>query len=863
MKRFFLTLSAVLLGLTVSAQMLPYQNPALSNEERARDLVSRMTLEEKVSQMQNGAAPIDRLGIPFYDWWSEALHGIARAGLATVFPQTIGMASSFDEQLIEQVFTATSDEARAKYIKFIKEGSRKRYQGLSVWTPNINIFRDPRWGRGQETYGEDPYLTTQLGLAVVRGLQGDPNAKFNKLHACAKHYAVHSGPEWNRHSFDAKNISKRDLRETYLPAFEALVREGNVKEVMGAYNRFEGDPCNASNYLLEEILRKEWGYKGIVVSDCGAIRDFYMKGHHETHADAAEASAAAVKAGCDLECGSSYAALVEAVKRGLITEKEIDRAVERLMVAKFEMGLFEKVDPYSHIPYSVVDCAEHRALAKEMAIKSFVLLQNRDDLLPLDKAKKVAIVGPNADNEEMQWANYNGIPSYTITLKEGLEALLPKTQVIYEQLCGHTDVGTYQTLFNECSYGGKPGFKATYWNNLDFEGAPAATNQVTRPMSFDTGGNTVFAPGVNLSAFTARYEATFKPENTGRAVFRISSNETVRIYVDGKLLADKTNVKNTATVCEFEYELGATYDIKIEFGGYRRRTDAYLNLDMAEAVPQDIPAFLKRVKDVDVVIFAGGISPRLEGEEMAVTAPGFRGGDRDDIELPAIQRETIAALKEAGKKVVLVNFSGSALALEPETENCDAILQAWYPGQEGGSALAEVLYGDAAPSGKLPITFYRNVKQLPDFEDYNMEGKTYRYFEGDPLFRFGYGLTYTEFYHGKPRADRSTLKIEGNKPIYITAPVGNIGTRPGTEIVQLYIQRPSDKEGPIQTLRAYRRVELQPGESKMVVFALDAKDFAWFNPATERMEPLKGQYVVRIGSSSDVESHRTVRVTLK
>ncbi|MBQ1221622.1 MAG: glycoside hydrolase family 3 C-terminal domain-containing protein, partial [Alistipes sp.] len=773
MKRFFLTLSALLLGLTVSAQMLPYQNPALSNEERARDLVSRMTLEEKVSQMQNGAAPIDRLGIPFYDWWSEALHGIARAGLATVFPQTIGMASSFDEQLIEQVFTATSDEARAKYIKFIKEGSRKRYQGLSVWTPNINIFRDPRWGRGQETYGEDPYLTTQLGLAVVRGLQGDPNAKFNKLHACAKHYAVHSGPEWNRHSFDAKNISKRDLRETYLPAFEALVREGNVKEVMGAYNRFEGDPCNASNYLLEEILRKEWGYKGIVVSDCGAIRDFYMKGHHETHADAAEASAAAVKAGCDLECGSSYAALVEAVKRGLITEKEIDRAVERLMVAKFEMGLFEKVDPYSHIPYSVVDCAEHRALAKEMAIKSFVLLQNRDDLLPLDKAKKVAIVGPNADNEEMQWANYNGIPSYTITLKEGLEALLPKTQVIYEQLCGHTDVGTYQTLFNECSYGGKPGFKATYWNNLDFEGAPAATNQVTRPMSFDTGGNTVFAPGVNLSAFTARYEATFKPENTGHAVFRISSNETVRIYVDGKLLADKTNVKNTATVCEFDYELGATYDIKIEFGGYRRRTDAYLNLDMAEAVPQDIPAFLKRVKDVDVVIFAGGISPRLEGEEMAVTAPGFRGGDRDDIELPAIQRETIAALKEAGKKVVLVNFSGSALALEPETENCDAILQAWYPGQEGGSALAEVLYGDAAPSGKLPITFYRNVKQLPDFEDYNMEGKTYRYFEGDPLFRFGYGLTYTEFYHGKPRADRSTLKIEGNKPIYITAPVGN------------------------------------------------------------------------------------------
>ena len=846
--------------LTLSAQTLPYQDSSLSFEERAKDLVSRMTLEEKVSQMQNGAAPIDRLGVPFYDWWSEALHGIARAGLATVFPQTIGMASSFDDQLIEEVFTATSDEARAKYIDFIKKGSRKRYQGLSVWTPNINIFRDPRWGRGQETYGEDPYLTTQLGLAVVRGLQGDPNAKFNKLHACAKHYAVHSGPEWNRHSFDAKNISQRDLRETYLPAFEALVRKGNVKEVMGAYNRFEGDPCNASTYLLDEVLRKEWGYKGIVVSDCGAIRDFYMKGHHETHADAAEASAAAVKAGCDLECGSSYAALVEAVKRGLITEAEIDRSVERLMVAKFEMGLFEKEDPYN-IPYSVVDCEEHRALAKKAAIESFVLLQNRGNILPLDKSKKVAIVGPNADLESMQWGNYNGIPSYTITLKEGLEALLGKGQVIYEQLCGHTDVSTYNTLFAECSYGGQPGFRATYWNNLDFEGTPAATDQITRPMNFSTGGNTVFAPGVNLSAFTARYEATFKPENTGRAVFRISSNETVRIYVDGKLLAEKTNVKNTATVCEFEYELGAMYDIKIEYGGYRRRTDAFLNLDMAEAGPQDIPAFVEKIKDVDVVIFAGGISPQLEGEEMAVSAPGFRGGDRDDIELPAIQRETIAALKKAGKQVVLVHFSGSAMALEPETENCDAILQAWYPGQEGGSALADVLYGEAAPSGKLPITFYRNVNQLPDFEDYNMKGKTYRYFEGDPLFRFGYGLTYTEFFYGKLKSDKRTLK-EG-QTLYVTVPVENIGTCEGEEIVQLYIQRPADSEGPIQALRDYRRVKLAAGKTEMVVFELTEEDFAWFNPETNRMQPLKGNYVIRVGGSSDLDAQRTLRVTLK
>lgn len=860
MKKLLLTLTALMAIVALSAQNYPYQDSSLSFEERAKDLVSRMTLEEKVAQMQNGAAPIDRLGVPFYDWWSEALHGIARAGLATVFPQTIGMASSFDDQLIEEVFTATSDEARAKYVDFIKKGSRKRYQGLSVWTPNINIFRDPRWGRGQETYGEDPYLTTQLGLAVVRGLQGDPNAKFNKLHACAKHYAVHSGPEWNRHSFDAKNISQRDLRETYLPAFEALVRKGNVKEVMGAYNRFEGEPCNASEYLLKDVLRDEWGYKGIVVSDCGAIRDFYQKGHHETHADAAEASAAAVKAGCDLECGSSYAALVEAVKRGLITEAEIDRSVERLMVAKLEMGLFEKEDPYN-TPYSVVDCEKHRALAKQIALESFVLLQNRGNILPLDKAKKVAIVGPNADLESMQWGNYNGTPSYTITLKEGVESLLGADRVVFEQLCGHTDVSTYNTLFGECSYAGKPGFHATYWNNLDFEGTPAATDQITRPMNFSTGGNTVFAPGVNLSAFTARYEATFKPENTGRAVFRISSNETVRIFVNGKLLADKTNVKNTITVCEFEYELGAQYDIKIEYGGYRRRTDAFLNLDMAEAVPQDIPAFLERVKDIDVVIFAGGISPQLEGEEMAVSAPGFRGGDRDDIELPAIQRETMAALKKAGKQVVLVNFSGSAMALVPETENCDAILQAWYPGQEGGSALADVLYGNAAPSGKLPLTFYRSVDQLPDFQDYNMKGKTYRYFEGDPLFCFGHGLTYTEFFYGKPKGDKRTLK-EG-QTLYVTVPVGNIGTREGTEIVQLYIDRPSDVEGPIQALRDYRRVTLAPGASEMVVFELTEEDFVWFNPATERMEPMVGEYEVRIGGTSERTKQQVLRVKLR
>ncbi len=859
MKKLLVTLFAAAATMSLSAQPYPYQDSSLSHLERAKDLVSRMTLEEKIAQMQNGAPAIDRLGVVQYDWWSEALHGIARAGLATVFPQTIGMAASFDDKLVEEVFTATSDEARAKHAEFVRNGSRKRYQGLSVWTPNINIFRDPRWGRGQETYGEDPYLTTHMGLAVVRGLQGEPKRGFDKLHACAKHYAVHSGPEWNRHSFDAKNVSQRDLQETYLPAFEALVKVG-VKEVMGAYNRFEGEPCNASHYLLDTLLRQQWGYQGIVVSDCGAIRDFFAKGHHETHSDAAAASAAAVKAGCDLECGSSYAALGEAVKRGLITEEEIDRSVTRLMEARFALGLFEQEDPFN-IPYSVVDCEQHRKLAKQMALESFVLLQNRGNLLPLSAAKKVAIVGPNADNEEMHWANYNGTPSYVITLKEGVEALLPDGNVIYEPLCDYTDVTNFRSLLDYCTADGQKGFKATFWNNLDFEGEPAATAHQDRPIHFDTNGNTVVAPGVNLTAFTARYETRFSPDKSGEAAFRFTSNETVRIYIDGKLVADKANVKTESVGYEFDYTAGESYEIKIEFAGYRRRNDPYMKLDITERVPQDIPAFLEKIKDVDVVIFASGIWARLEGEEMAVSAEGFRGGDRESIELPKIQRETIAALREAGKKIVLVNFSGSAIALEPETVHCDAILQAWYPGQEGGSALADVLYGKAAPQGKLPVTFYRSTEQLPDFEDYNMKGHTYRYFDGDPLFRFGHGLSYTHFFYGYLKANRTTLR-KGQK-IYVTAPVGNVGDREGTEVVQLYLQRPADTEGPKQALRGFRRVTLEKGQTEFVVFELSYDDFAWFNPATNRMEPQKGKYIIRVGGNSDMESQRKLHVMLK
>ena len=858
MKRVLLTLLGALAVAGASAQSFPYQDPTRTPAERAHDLVGRMTLEEKIAQMQNAAPAIPRLGIERYDWWSEALHGIARAGLATVFPQTIGMAASFDRPLIERVFRAVSDEARAKHAEFVRNGSRKRYQGLTVWTPNINIFRDPRWGRGQETYGEDPYLTSQLGLAVVRGLQGEPKNGFDKLHACAKHFAVHSGPEWNRHSFDAKNIAPRDLAETYLPAFRTLVVEGGVKEVMGAYNRFEGVPCNASETLLVDLLRHRWGYQGIVVSDCGAIRDFYEKGRHETHADAATASAAAVKAGCDLECGGSYAALAEAVRRGLISEAEIDRSVERLMKARFELGLFEKEDPFN-IPYSVVDCGEHRILAKVMALESLVLLQNENDLLPLAPTAKVALVGPNADNEVMQWGNYNGTPYRTTTLLDALRAALPADRLVYEPLCGHTEETVYRTLFDRCTTDGRAGFAAAYWNNRAFEGATVATDRLEQPFRFSAAGNTVFAPGVALKDFTARYTTTFRPDHAGRAACRLMTNGAVRILLDGKVVAERENVKNPATVCDFAFEAGCSYELTVEFT--QVRDDPSLSFDLAEEQPMNLTALLQRIADVDVVIFAGGISPQLEGEEMAVSAAGFRGGDRTDIELPDVQRRAVEALHRAGKRIVFVNFSGSAVGLEPEAERCEAILQAWYPGQAGGEAVADVLLGKANPSGKLPITFYRNARQLPDFEDYSMQGRTYRYFRGDPLFAFGHGLSYTEFFYGYLKAGRKVLRRDTTVQLMI--PVGNIGAYPGTEIVQLYLQREDDPDGPIQTLRDFRRVRLDPGEIDVLLFEFDYDDFAWFDPKSGTMKARPGRYVIRVGGSSQLDQHRTCTIELK
>lgn len=683
---------------------LPYTNPALSHEARAQDLLGRLTLEEKVALMQDQSPAVPRLGVPEFGWWNEALHGVARSGYATVFPQAIGMAATFDEDAVFRTFTAVSDEARAKatHSKQV-EGRRGKYKNLTFWTPNINIFRDPRWGRGQETYGEDPYLTTRLGVAVVKGLQGPDDSHYAKAMACAKHYAVHSGPEWNRHSFDAKNIRSEDLWETYLPAFKALVQEANVKQIMCAYNRYEGDPCCASNSLLVDILREGWNYRHVVVSDCGAINDFYNRGRHETHPDSATASSAAVRAGTDLECGRSYRSLVGAVNKGLIAESELDVSLKRLLKARFELGDFDpdSIVPWTSIPMSIVNCEAHQQLALEMARKSLVLLKNDKNALPLPKkANGILVMGPNADNESMQWGNYNGTPYHTITILQGLEVAL----------------------------------------------------------------------GSSLPCVRTPHVVT---------------------------------------------------EDKVQF--------------TVDSLMKDLPA-------CDKVLFVGGISPALEGEQMRVSLPGFRGGDRTTTELPAVQRALVKALAEAGKQIVFINCSGSAVGLSEEAKICDAILQAWYPGEKGGQAVAEVLFGDYNPSGRLPVTFYAGDHQLPDFEDYSMEGRTYRFLEEKPLYPFGHGLSYTSFAYSKPKIKK------GTKTLSVT--VTNTGKRSGEEVIQLYVQRTAP-QARAKALRGFRRINLRPGESKEVSFSLSGGILDFYDSNQAIVTTLPGTYLLEVGGSSD------------
>ena len=699
-------LTLLVVSTLVKAQLLSYNNPNNSSSERATDLMNRMTLTEKISLMVDAAPAIPRLEINEYNWWNEALHGVGRAGLATVFPQAIGLAATFDNNAVMNTFDMVSDEARAKHHDFKRKGEFKRYQGLTFWTPNINIFRDPRWGRGQETYGEDPYLTAKMGVAVVNGLQGTSDSKYDKLHACAKHYAVHSGPEWNRHVFDAKNISARDLWETYLPAFKALVKEADVKEIMCAYNRYEGKPCCSSDQLLQYILCDKWGFDGVVVSDCGAINDFYVKGYHETHPNKESAIADAVLSGTDLECGNSYLSLSKAIKEGLITESQLDVSLHRILKARFELGLMDddKYVSWAQIPISVVDSEAHRAMALEMARKSMTLLKNENSILPLSKGiKKIAVIGPNADDSIAMWGNYNGFPSHTTTILDGITGKLSADHILYDRGCNLVSSNVFISLIDQCEWNGKKGFEATYWNEPEFAGNFVVKDQVTSPFNLNTGGATVYAPGVNLQNLSAKFKAIFTSKSKQEIVLNISGDNGYHIFVNKKKVIDNwgEHAKETSEYV-LKAQSGKEYLIEIE----------YMHAG-EEGVLQFNLGYVKEFDSAEIIVFVGGISPQVEGEQMPVSEEGFRDGDRTTIELPKVQRDLIHALKQSGKPIVLVLLSGSALGIYPEANEVDAILQAWYPGQAGGKAIADVIFGDYNPAGRLPITFIKMTASCP------------------------------------------------------------------------------------------------------------------------------------------------------
>ena len=856
MKKGLLLAFSLLFAVNLWAQQYPYQNTDLSPDERAADLLSRLTLSEKASLMQNNSPAIPRLGIKAYEWWNEALHGVGRSGLATVFPQAIGMAASFNDDLLLNVFTAVSDEARAKSNKFSEAGGLKRYQGLTYWTPNINIFRDPRWGRGQETYGEDPFLTSRMGVAVVKGLQGPADSKYDKLLACAKHFAVHSGPEWNRHSFNAENIDPRDLWETYLPAFKDLVQKADVKEVMCAYNSFEGEPCCGSNRLLTQILRDQWGYKGLVVSDCWAISDFYRPNTHLTQPDATHAAANAVLNGTDLECGSDFHTLPDAVKAGLVEESRIDVSLKRLLKARFELGEMND-QPVWPIPYSVVNSHEHQDLALRMAEESMVLLQNQNNILPLNKKMKIALMGPNANDSVMQWGNYNGFPAHTVTLLEAMRKVLPEARLIYEPGCDRTLDVSISSLFDECSVDGKKGFAAQYWNSRTPEGEPVATDFLSTPFRLTTTGATAFAAGVNIRDFSASYKTVFRPTKSCDVSFQFQISGRATLSVNGEKVVGNVFASNPTNVYQMKAEAGKSYEIEITFS--QGNSDAVLNFDFGTLVPIDMTASIAKVKDADVVVFAGGIAPSLEGEEMRVTVPGFKGGDRTDIELPVVQRRMLQALKEAGKKVVFVNFSGSAMGFVPETQSCMAILQAWYPGQAGGTAIANVLFGAYNPSGRLPVTFYKNINQLPDFENYSMKGRTYRYMTEKPLFQFGYGLSYTTFVVGEAKPCKTEMMKD--ETLELTIPVSNTGNRDGTEVVQVYVKKVNDPDLN-KTLRGFKRVEVAAGKTNPVSIDLSPSAFEFYDQNLLKMAVSSGEYEVYYGTSSDAKDLKMTKITI-
>ena len=834
-----------------------------SFEQRVDQLISQMTLEEKVSQMVFDAPAIERLGIPRYNWWNECLHGVARAGLATVFPQAIGLAATWDPDLLLRVATAISDEARAKHHQAVRQGIRDIYAGLTFWSPTINIFRDPRWGRGQETYGEDPYLTARMAVAFVRGLQGD-DPRYLKLVATPKHFAVHSGPEPKRHQFDAR-VSERDLRETYLFAFEACVKEGKAGSVMGAYNRVNGEPCCASPTLLERILRQEWGFDGYVVSDCGAIHDIYAQ--HQVVATAEEAAALAVKAGCDLECGGAYYALLEAVKKGLISEEVIDQAVRRLFLARFRLGMFDPPEevPYTRIPYEVVASPQHRELALQAARESIVLLKNEGNLLPLPRdLGAIAVIGPNADDLRVLLGNYNGTPAQAVTPLEGIRRKVASTtRLYYAPGCEIVDgVSPMEVIPPTCLYpaegnGQERGLTAEYYGNADFAGEPGL-RRVDPQVDFIWAGTNPLT-GRWGDPFSVCWTGYLVPPVSGTYKIGVNGFSEYRLYLDGQRILSYRGIHlPSLDVREVHLEAGRFYPLRLEY--VSRGLDPQVQLLWSPPGVDHAARALEVAQKADVIIAVMGLSPALEGEEMPVDVDGFVGGDRTEIGLPESQEKLLRQLQALGKPMVLVLLGGSALAVNWAAEHIPAILEAWYPGEMGGEAIADVLFGDYNPGGRLPVTFYRSVEDLPPFEDYRMEGRTYRYFQGEPLFPFGYGLSYTTFALENLRITPGSIEVGGE--VTVSLDVINTGSRAGDEVVQLYVHhRDAPEPRPIQELKGFYRVHLQPEERKTVVFTLHTHQLGLYDESGRYMV-WPGTVDIMVGrSSSDLPLAGTVEIT--
>ncbi len=850
------------LGLAYAALLLPafgagagvpapsaYLDPTLPVEARVRDLVSRLTLDEKAHLMRNGATGVPRLGIPEYDWWNEALHGVARAGTATVFPQAIGLAAMWDEPFLHTIADTIATEARAKHEEALRRGEHRRYQGLTFWSPNINIFRDPRWGRGQETYGEDPYLTSRLGVAFVRGLQGD-DPRYLKAAACAKHFAVHSGPEPLRHHFDVEP-DEADFHDTYLRAFEALVRDAHVEAVMTAYNSVDGKPC-AINDRLYDLLYRQWGFNGHVVSDCGAISDLYET--YRVAPDAAAAEALAIKAGLCLRCGEEETAIADAVRRGLLTERDVDLRVGQLLRTMFRLGFFDPPAsvPYTRIPFSENNSPAHAALALEAARKSIVLLKN-DGVLPLRRAAlhRVAVIGPGADSVPVLLGNYNGTPTAPVTVLAGLRAALgPDVVVDYQKGCSHVASKPGRALIDghlAIHNPDRPGFDYEVFANPALTGAPVFHRTGIGAVEFDWAKEPA-PPTLPKGPLSMRWRGDLLTEFAGEYEITLTGNGGFRLWLDGRLAIDAWEPGAKTRSCRRVFPANGSTPLRLEY--FQGDAPAALALQWTPPPTPDLtPEIVARARLADAVIFVGGISPQLEGEEMRVEYDGFNGGDRTRIELPAVQEKLLQALQATGRPIIFVLMSGSAIADPWADAHVNAILEAWYPGQAGGTAVADVLLGRTNPAGRLPVTFYRSTSDLPEFTDYHMANRTYRYFRGQPLYPFGHGLSYTRFSYANLRVASDPSRVAGR--FTITLDVTNRGERDGDEVVQLYAEEPAaDHPRALESLCGFRRIHLAQGQTQTVTFTTRESDLQRWDSAQKTFALPRGEWQFRAGASS-------------